>query len=139
MPSNNTLCNEDIKVLLLSVDRDCYEVLREYYGPQVYGQFASFCREGTKAAELTHRVFEMAAFEIEENSMVKGSLLIWLMNISRKVARTYLLDYSVKKSSDDRCIRRLVVSEGFNLPEAAGVLGISKQEAIIRLRTALKG
>lgn len=139
MSGQPKICEEKVRKQMLTSNSDRRKVLYDRYGPEVYGQFKSFCREDLKAKDLTQSVFDMAVFEVENHTMVKGSLLVWLMNISRKVARAYLLDYSVKKSGDDRCIRRLVVSEGFSLPEAARILGISTQQAIVGLRAALKG
>ena len=123
---------------MLSKDDKLYHALYECYCPQIYGQFSSFCRARAKAKEMTQKVFTLAVSQIQHKTKVKGSLLIWLLNISRKVSREYLLDYSVKKSIDERCIKRLMLLEGFNLGEAAGILGISGQEAVIMLRKELK-
>lgn len=131
-------CEEDIRKLMLLKNNDCHKALYESYCPLVYGQFSTFCRDQAKAYELTAKVFEIARTELENDNMVNGKLLIWLLNIARKVSREYLLDYSVKKSDDNRCIKRLVLSEGFSTQEAAGILGISLQEAIFSLRQKLK-
>lgn len=139
MPRYSTHAEEDIRRQLLLKDRNSHQMLYENYANEIYGQFSSFCRESDKASELTVKVFEMARLDVENDIPLNGRLLIWLMNISRKVSREYLLDYSVKKSSSERCIKQLVLSEGFSTGEAAGILGISVQDAIIRLRKELRG
>ncbi|MFD2284976.1 hypothetical protein GJU39_17390 [Pedobacter petrophilus] len=138
MPRYRIHAEEDIRKYLLLKDSNIQQVLYETYCPEVFGQFSLFCRERDKARELTVKAFEMARIEVENNIPVEGRLLLWLMKISRKISREYLLDYSVKKSSDQRCIRQLVLSEGFSTREAAGILGISVPDAIIRFRKELK-
>ncbi|MGO4876595.1 hypothetical protein [Pedobacter sp. AJM] len=138
MPRYHPNCEEEIRKLMLLKNSDCHKALYESYCPLVYGQFSTFCRDHAKAYELTEKVFEIAKAELENNRLIKGKLLVWLLNIARKVSRDYLLDYSVKKSDDNRCIKRLVLSEGFSTQEAAGILGISMQEAIFSLRQQLK-
>ncbi|MFW0714307.1 hypothetical protein [Pedobacter sp. N23S346] len=138
MPRYRIHAEEKIRECLLLKDSNIQQVLYETYCLEVYGQFFMFCRERDKARELTIKVFEVARMEVENNIPVEGRLLIWLMKISRKISREYLLDYSVKKSSDQRCIKQLVLSEGFSIREAAGILGLNVQDAIIRLRKELK-
>ncbi|MDY0905020.1 hypothetical protein [Pedobacter sp. CFBP9032] len=138
MPRYRIHAEEKIRKCLLLKDSNIQQMLYETYCLEVYGQFSMFCREREKARELTFKVFEMARMEVENDIPVEGRLLIWLMKISRKISREYLLDYSVKKSNDQRCIRQLILSEGFSIREASGILGISMQDTIIRLRKELK-
>lgn len=138
MPRYHTLCEEDIRKLMLLKDDSFHKALYESYCCPVYGQFSVFCRDRAKAYELTGKVFEIARTELENGMPIKRRLLIWLMNIARKVSREYLLDYSVKKSENNRCIKRLVLTEGFSPGEAARILDISSHEAVLRLRRKLK-
>lgn len=134
MPSN-TLREKDKTELQLSGDIKCCQELYKRYGHEVYGQFVSIYGDSKKAVELTQKVFEKAVFELQDKATVKGSLLVWLMNISRQVAR----DYQVDKNSGKMCIRRLVISEGLSLRKAAEILCISPPEAAVKLRKELKG
>lgn len=129
---------EDIKKLMLLRDKDCHKALYESYCCQIYGQFLSYCMERRKAYKLTQKVFEIARIELENGGPTEHKLLIWLINIARKVSREYLVDYSIKKIDGSPCIKRMVISEGFSISEAASVLGVSTQEAGIRFRLKLK-
>lgn len=139
MPRYNMPSEEDIRKLMLLKDKDCHQALYESYCCQIYGQFFSFCSERAKAYELTKKVFEIAGLELENGGPAQGKLLIWLINIARQVSREYLVDFSVKKINGSPCIRRLVISEGFTIREAANILGLSIQEARVTLRQKLKG
>ena len=134
----NNMTEENIRKQIFSKSGNCYNLLYENYSPYVYGQLNSLCAGSKEAGVLMHRVFEIAVLEIEKNSEVKGNLVVWLMNISRKVSRDTFLGIPTKVINDDRCIKRLVVSEGFSPKEAASILGINIDEAIVRLRKALK-
>lgn len=138
MPRYNTPSEEDIRKLMLLRDEDCHRALYESYCCQIYGQFLSFCMERGKAYELTRKVFEIARMEMETGLPTRRKLLISLIIIARKVSREYLVDYSVKKIDGSPCIKRLVISEGFSISEAASILGVSTQEACVRLRQKLK-
>lgn len=132
------MTEESIKKQIFAKSGNCYKLLYENYSPYVYGQFNSLCAESEEAGVLMHRVFEMAVLEIEKNSEIKGNLVVWLMNISRKVSRDTFPATVTKVINDDRSIKRLVVSEGFSSKEAANILGINTNEASLRLRKALK-
>lgn len=51
--------------------------------------------------------------------------------------RTFTRLFNQKKQ-DIKCIKRLMLSEGFNIREVAGVLGISPSEAAIELRKRIR-
>jgi|GEM_PF-3327861 len=129
---------EDLKKLMQSQNEGFQSALYEQYRCQVYGRFISFCKDKSMAVELMRRVFEKAEQEIKITGAIKGKISIWLLRISRNISREYLLDYSIKKSIAERCPVQLVLCEGFNPKEVAGLLGISLVEVMDKLRNRLR-
>lgn len=138
MPSYRPHLDEEIKKTILSSDNIAQKALCENYSSIIFGQFLIFCRSSQKAQELTTIVLETAFMELSAGEQVKGKLIVWLISRVRKAARAYLIDYSVKKHQESKCIQRLVLSEGFSIMEAANLLGICEKEAVLELRQKLK-
>ncbi|PWS27997.1 hypothetical protein DHW03_10570 [Pedobacter yonginense] len=130
---------EDLKKLMHAKNEGFQSALYDRYSCQVYGCFSSFCKDKSMALELMKRVFEQAEMEVKTTGAVQGKLSIWLLRISRKISREYLLDFSIKKSIEERCPVQLILCEGFSPKEAAGLLGISLVEVIGKLRHHLRG
>lgn len=138
MPSYRPHLDEEIKKTILSWDNTAQKAFYENYSSIIFGQFLIFCRSTQNAEELTTIVLEAAFVELSAGAQVKGKLIVWLIKRVRNAARAYLIDYSVKKYQEDKCIQRLVLSEGFSITEAANLLGICEKEAVLRLRQKLK-
>ncbi len=138
MPCYSSESDKKIREMIFAKDDTAQKALYDNYSSLIFGQFVIFCRSAQKAEELTATVLETAFIELSTGVRVNGKLIVWLMKLVRKVARMYLIDYSVKKSEEHKCIKRLVLSEGFSIVEAANLLGICEKEAILKLREKLK-
>lgn len=138
MPPYRPHLDEKIKKTIHSSENSAQKAFYESYSSIIFGQFLTFCRSSQKAQELTTIVLETSFIELSAGAQVKGKLIVWLIRRVRKAARAYLIDYSVKKYHEHKCIQRLVLSEGFSIREAASLLGICEEEAVSRLRQKLK-
>lgn len=132
------MTEEQVRKQIFLGGSKCYDALYQTYSPYIFGQFSSFCSDSEHAVVLTKKVFEIAVLEVKENNEVKGNIMVWLMNISRKISRNDSANHPKKLSNTQLCIKRLILSNGFSVNQAADMLGIDKFEAIKMLRKALK-